>query len=730
MTHILKKLIISSSPLVSLIVQNSEEANQIDSRLVGFTLTMDYEHATVMVNDAWRKAVHGIPVNSYLLAATFNPMEFTNSENVDQRVVLLRVIDKARIDTDDGHLRAITQYYQENPDAKDGNLVTREPLSRAQMQWSGVKCRILGTFFVDAANGTPHLLFGTDVEDFFAAKQMRVFKPHSDALKKIVNYVDPQRKIKAEDEAKQAGVGMPVPFEIGHVRFTSTQHLAMQTEDPYTPIHISPVDFLTRRTGIFGMTRTGKSNTTKTLVSEVAITAFETHQPIGQLIFDVNGEYSNANEQDGASSINNVFEDNTIRYRTIPTPGFKDLRSNFYENFEIALEFINYGFEEKGLSGTSSDLQTFLSLNLAKPKDPNDYQAQTRWLKKASIFKAILKKAGYEPDSKNLKKQIIPISKEALLSIFEKGKATHFKDLCNIEENEKTDRVLNYFGLKAENMKGQYSLSLEDAVVFWEAVRTIEYESKGYSDSHQSIVTKDKKPWLDDTEKGLLSLLVGRSSSNNNHIISSKAIYAAGSDYHGPQGSDSLGEDVYKLLKAGRIVILDLSVGHPAIREKLSRRLAGDVFHQSSRLFNEGERPPRIVIYVEEAHNLIGKKAELSDVWPRVAKEGAKYGIALVYATQEPSSVHPNILSNTENFFVTHLNNDDEIKALSRFYDFSDFSLSLKRSQDVGFARIKVLSANFVTPTQIKKFNPLEVKARYDEAKSKPNNAWFLSIKK
>jgi DNA helicase HerA-like ATPase len=177
-------------------------------------------------------------------------------------------------------------------------------------------------------------------------------------------------------------------------------------------------------------------------------------------------------------------------------------------------------------------------------------------------------------------------------------------------------------------------------------------------------------------------------------------------NYHSPRRTQDVAREVYQLLEEGTIVILDLSVGDPTLRERLSKQIAKHIFDASMERFNAGESAPNIVVYVEEAHNLIGKTMNLTETWPRLAKEGAKYHIGLVYATQEPSSVHPNILANTENWFITHLNNEREVHEIGRYYDFAQFGRGLISAQDVGFARVKTLSSTFTIPVQIDRFDP------------------------
>lgn len=69
------------------------------------------------------------------------------------------------------------------------------------------------------------------------------------------------------------------------------------------PFYVYPAGLLSQKTALFGMTRTGKSNTTKIIAKSV----YEFRYPketgckslrIGQIVFDPNGEYANENAQD------------------------------------------------------------------------------------------------------------------------------------------------------------------------------------------------------------------------------------------------------------------------------------------------------------------------------------------------------------------------------------------------------------------------------------------------
>ena len=62
-------------------------------------------------------------------------------------------------------------------------------------------------------------------------------------------------------------------------------------------------DFIEMKTAVFGMTRMGKSNTMKTLAVATYRHAKRIGEPIGQLLFDPQGEYANPNSQDDDTAL-------------------------------------------------------------------------------------------------------------------------------------------------------------------------------------------------------------------------------------------------------------------------------------------------------------------------------------------------------------------------------------------------------------------------------------------
>lgn len=633
---------------------------------VGWVYSIDYEKALVITNDLWKSQVKGIPHNSFLLATSFEPDKYGETDEQDKEVVLLRVIGSCRLPQDDDMIRTKIDNYQ-NKTGVFSESMGFDTLTRNKLQFGGLECRVLGTFYMKGQE----LNLGSDVETFYTSLQMRVFMPTGESLEQIVNYVDPIRKKRSKEDFKELGIkGDVTPFRLGTVRYTSTDRLHRADASKQVPFCIQPADFLARRTAVLGMTRTGKSNMIKQTVSVVKGISDAHNLKIGQLIFDINGEYANANTQD-SGSISSIYESECIKYRAKISEGFEPILNDFYEQLQEGLYIIRDLVKEARKDG-SADIDTFINMSLEKPDD-DEYSEKTRWGVKVAIYKTLLMKSGYECNRFSVK---CVVSKKIVDYIYEKIQ----------EQDSNANRI--------DPNKG---MSFEEAEQWFLAVRRANIAEEIRTDS-------SKRAWLDNECTAMLNLLAGESQKGG--YIRGFRTVAIAREYHSPLKKGEVCSEIYNALKEGKIVILDLSVGNALLRERISKNIARYIFDTSMITFTEGKTPPNIVIYIEEAHNLIGKGMELTDTWPRLAKEGAKYKIALVYATQEVSSVHKNILANTENWFVSHLNSDTEIKELAHFYDFADFSKSLLRSQDVGFARVKTLSSPYVVPVQIDKFSP------------------------
>ncbi len=621
-------------------------------QFLGWTWSVNYEEAVVLTHETLQTAAYGAPNHCFLLATT---LDASNADSLDNFAILLRVTSASPLlpscPAEDTRLTELK--------SRAAKFLPPEPDVDA---FGGLHCRILGTFHLRDGQ----LRLGSDVESFINTAALAVYRPTARALETVVNYSSPERTTASLAEAQRLGLKGDLPrFPIGTVRYSSTDRLHRGGEAGTAAFKLNAIDFLARRTAVFGMTRTGKSNTVKQLVSVVMRAGVESGLKIGQIIYDLNGEYANANQQD-KGSIAEVYPSDTVRYRMIPTAGFEPILNNFFTQIVEGHHTLR-GLIELNRVPRSADLDAFLAIDFAEPRredfenDATFTHHFSRYKRKISAYQAVLARAGFElPDG-------FKIAFDAGPSI--RNKVNPTVDPAN-------------------------GLSAEAAYEWFQLARQIQDE----------LITGNNQNWVEPDMNVLMNLLLQK--NDQGAYIPGFRLLQPFKDYHAPNRTTDVCDEIYGHLLTGKIVILDLSVGDPTQRERLSKRIARHILQSSMTVFNSGHVPPNIVLYVEEAHNLIGRNESLTEVWPTIAKEGAKARLATVYATQEVSSIHPNILANTENILCSHLNNENEISELAKYYDFRDFSKSIIRAQDVGFSRAKTLSNPFVIPIQIDKFDP------------------------
>lgn len=125
-------------------------------------------------------------------------------------------------------------------------------------------------------------------------------------------------------------------------------------------------------------------------------------------------------------------------------------------------------------------------------------------------------------------------------------------------------------------------------------------------------------------------------------------------------------------LKQGKIVVVDLPSLDSSLLAPLSDIVAKSIFTKSQDNFLIGSVDPDapvqgtadVLMYVEEAHNVLSD--EQNTIFPRIAREGRKYGIGMVYSTQRPGSIDEDILTQSENFFVMHVGSEEDAMRLRR----------------------------------------------------------------
>ena len=560
-----------------------EAARQVDKmRFVGYVLELGYDTAKIITSDPYKLAVGGIPRGSFLI------MTPVSAANAPPHFTLLRV-------TGVSPTPLSNQVQQTYFELHKKSMPELDRWTQSELQWGALDCDVLGMFYADPTN-MQRLAFSGDVNNVVSAHRYKVFSPDEALLKVVVNGT-----VKPEQQ-----------FEIGRLR-TMECGLSSNGGASNIPVNISIRDFRGCRTAMFGKTRLGKSNVVK-LIAQGILESTKSDNSIGQLIFDINGEYANDNPQDGNKSIRSAYESRCQVYaltKRAATPS-KPLRLNFYEKPESCIEIIASMLEQD--NKMSNYVRSFANVKLPSIESiatmgPDE---KTRPIRKIQMYWAILKKAGFQADETRLRSK-------GLTSRNTKHFDPHFnKDL----------RTAAYQGVRNTPPPGEPQ-SLDELVSELEVITQFRRENP-----NDPSLQSGNKAMFDADDAALLEFLSPASGSGPTILRGYMA-------YHASDAGDFIA-DILALLDAGKTVILDLGNATDQIRRYFADMLSKAVFgHQEQKFVGNNLAGHFVQLYFEEAHNLFPPESkDLTGVYARFAKEGAKFHIGMVYSTQSPSTIN------------------------------------------------------------------------------------------
>ena len=668
---------------------------------IGDLITLDYGHADILVHDTQRNRANGIPHGCLLLATRITQADLSEeSLPNDPELLLIRVSESVRLrsdaDLETARLDAVKRANDTDRTYDESGHTDQFTLN--MLRYSGVRCRVLGTFRACQSGSDDEWVihFGSDIANFNAGQGMKIYKPSGPSLERIVN----RRRIEEGSSSAR---------RIGRLRYAAA---IMEADAPEAvPVSIQASDFIAQRTALFGMTRTGKSNTTKTIAKALfELRSEDGGVKVGQLIFDPNGEYANDNPQD-QGCLRNLqyeraeYEGHVQTYGSHKHPHDPErniTKFNFYGNqepptppadgrdLEQRLHSLYQGkqiIDDALAEETAGYVTDFRNVRLDDIRGAVGEKARGEYIRlrrRLFVYRCTLVNAGFDPPDE------LP-----------KTKGLWSKDIRDLMSKA---RELGQYTSMLDEGNGPMPWDVAGSFVkaFAQWIKTEEFRrfDEDYARKNQG------RNWSDSHLNGLLRIYDGTrglAMTRNARV------------WHDLSSNEDYAEAVVRQVREGKLVIVDQLLGDPELNRQAAARIVLRLFKAQQQNFINAQvdpdtgqivRPPHVIIYAEEAHTLLPRSSEddNTNIWARIAKEGAKFNIGMVYSTQEPSSIQANILKNTENWFIAHLNNTDETNQISKFNDFKDFGGGIMNVSEKGLVKMRTQSSYFTIPVQIDEF--------------------------
>ncbi|CAN1495550.1 Helicase HerA, central domain containing protein [Burkholderiaceae bacterium] len=624
------------------------------SNYLGPVISAHYDHVEVLANLHAQPDTQGLTRGSFVVMVRHThagtpfqeALQAPHTEDVSRaEFTVLRLRDvKSTLELSEPPLRHCHR------------LVAATPGCDA-LSLSVLSFEVLGTLLLDAT-GANGFRFSGDSGRLGHASRYCAFMPCQLMLAIILNGTVPSGQ----------------RINLGVLRESETH---VHTQQPQ-PIYLSMGDVRGKRTAMFGKTRLGKSNVVKLLVQGMLDITVHDHS-VGQLIFDVNGEYANDNPQDGGS-IASSYRDRSGVYFLTDRGGNADgklLRFNFFEQTDKALEIMRELLPESTVA--TDYVRTLLNCRLPElVRDPRmSEDLALRVLRKIMLFWTILHEAGFDHDESRL------------LQILNQ---TGFKSLLN----PCFPQALRLAAYQAIN--GQPAPAPPKSFVDMCAeMRVIAKFALSYGNDPCLM---RNGVFLFELDEMIMARFLSPNTSDGPFVLRPCM------PFHAPM-ADGFTDEILQALHVGKTVIVDLGGANEKIIRYFAKTLSVAVFHaQEQKFVNNALNDRYVQIYFEEAHMIFPSSASnVIDVYSRFAKEGAKFNIGIVYSTQSPSTVNEDLLAQTENFFIGHLSSDREAARLASVqFAFKGCEQDIMRMRTPGLMRMLAYSNRYLIPVQAARY--------------------------
>ena len=705
----------SSATVLGNLIQS---AGQPDNRpfrerahMVGAVYTLSYTDAIVAVYDYDREQAGGLPKCAFLMAA---------KPEGDESFILLRIQKEARLPS----AAANDQTGQESIEdsGNQGHWSDRLPdWVKDRMSLHGLECSVLGTFVVESDGS---YRYAEDIDNYYAVNHLMVWKPDTVSLNLIVNH---QHRTNDIPVARKAS-------KIGRTRFAAAEPSYATKAD----FKINPTDIMKRRTAYFGMSRSGKSNGLKIVAENIyRIREDNPAHRVGQIIFDLSGEYAQDNYQDG-KGLHRVHETLGLpRQSEVSTYGLivpvpwdldrKAMKLNFFggpiprpwqtqrdtDAVMGALDQMIAGKEiVRGIMANETARYTtaFRDADLAvEASAAGNVGAQTRYYQAILAYRTALAAAGLQPPTWQPS-----IQGPGQSSVFSQALVAALRHADNANSDNQTAYV-QAAAIIENSVNNQFSITWDQLITLFSALaRFIDDRRSRFPRFEQDYIARSSthESWADPRFRAILRIFESRNGPRT---------FQTAQEQHDPSTTNDFAEAVVEDLREGKLVIIDQSAGDPEQNQAAAERVMWRIFRSQQERFRsvlahyDPTAPPdegkategHIIIYIEEAHNLLPRanaRDNLTTVWARAAKEGSKLNIGMVLATQAPSSVMPEILSETDNWVLSYLNSGSERRVVADYMDFADFVDQMGKVSEQGFVRIRTLSQAYTVPVQLDRF--------------------------